>query len=69
MISDSQSIFNPEIDKDTKNTPRNVWDFHMKAFLEILLIWVSSLYYPQMTLLFFFRLQGTFSFKTLVNAD
>lgn len=38
MISDSQSIFNPEIDKDTKNTPRNVWDFHMKAFLEILLI-------------------------------
>lgn len=33
MISDSQSIFNPEIDEDTKNTLGNVWDFHMKAFL------------------------------------
>lgn len=33
MISDYQSIFNPEIDKDTKNTSGNVWGFHMKAFL------------------------------------
>lgn len=33
MINDSQSFFNSEIDKDTKNTLENIWDFHMKTFL------------------------------------